>query len=245
MVDSETKSRIQFLAERKEHRDRWKDFCNSAHKLRTKLLPGEFGGLLAQVEDFTMMRYGRLRGIYEGICSLADRGIEGDFVECGTARGGGAALMSLTAAARGLDGTTWVYDTFEGLPAPSHDDPDYELALEKVGACRGEFEEVKSLFQRLGVLPQTRMVKGLFQDTLPETKPEAIAFLHLDGDWFDSTMVCLDELYDRVSTGGIIQIDDYGHWAGAKKALHQFLERKNERVSLRYLDYTGRQFLKP
>lgn len=209
------------------------------------IVPSEFSQLLAQVRNYSMMGYGRLRGLYSGICSVAERNIAGDFVECGTARGGGAALISLTARARSLDRTTWVFDTYEGLPEPSRDDPDYDLAMQKVGACRGEFTEVESLFRKLDVLNRTRMVKGLFQDTLPHTKPESISFLHLDGDWYDSTMVCLEELYDRVSPGGVIQVDDYGHWAGARKALHEFFDKRKIEVKLRYLDYTGRQFVKP
>lgn len=89
------------------------------------------------------------------------------------------------------------------------------------------------------------MVKGLFQDTLPHSEIQHIALLHLDGDWYDSTRVCLEQLYDKVSPGGVIQIDDYGHWAGARKALHEFFDHRKIQVDLKYLDHTGRQFIKP
>jgi hypothetical protein len=72
-----------------------------------------------------------------------------------------------------------------------------------------------------------------------------IAVLHLDGDWHDSVWTCFEQLYHRVSPGGIIQIDDYGHWAGARKATDTFLGRHAPGVRLRYVDYTGRQMTKP
>ena len=152
--------------------------------------------------------------------------------------------MGLSCRARGEARKLWIYDTFEGLPPPSEDDPDYELAKAREGECRGEYDEVRGLLERLQILDGVQMVKGLFQDTVPVTEVEQISLLHLDGDWYDSTMVCLEHLYDKVSPGGVIQIDDYGHWAGARKALHEFLDRRGDKVSLRYLDYTGRQFVK-
>lgn len=68
---------------------------------------------------------------------------------------------------------------------------------------------------------------------------------HLDCDWYESVKVCLDHLYDRVSPGGLIQIDDYGHWKGARKAVNEFFLRRSIEVRLRRLDYSGRQMIKP
>ena len=70
---------------------------------------------------------------------------------------------------------------------------------------------MRELFERFQILDEAQMVKGLFQDTLPHSEIQHIALLHLDGDWYDSTRVCLEQLYDKVSPGGVIQIDDYGH----------------------------------
>jgi len=153
--------------------------------------------------------------------------------------------MALTVKQLGADRMVWVFDTFEGLPAPTASDPDYEAAVPHVGGCRGELTEVRNFFARLEILDRVRLVKGLFQDTVPSSPVEAVAVLHLDGDWYESTKVCLEHFYDRVSWGGVIQIDDYGHWAGARKAVNEFLHRRGIRVGLRYLDYTGRQLMKP
>ena len=153
--------------------------------------------------------------------------------------------MALTCRPRDRARELWIFDTFEGLPAPTPDDPDYVVALSREGECRGEYQDVVNLLSELGVLENAHLVKGLFQETLPAMDLPQISVLHLDGDWYESTKVCLEYLYDRVSPGGIIQIDDYGHWAGARKALHEFFEERNIRPSLRYLDYTGRSFFKP
>ena len=234
-----------FRAERKQHRDRWADLKNSLARFRDGILPGAFGKLYQQVEPYSMMSYARLKGIYTGACDVLNRGIKGDFVECGTARGGCAALMGLTRAQRNDSRQIWIFDTFEGLPPPSEGDPDYDLAKTREGTCRGEYDEVKGLLEKLDVFKDVKMVKGLFQDTVPVSDVGAISLLHLDGDWYDSTKVCLDGLYDKVTPGGVIQIDDYGHWAGARKALHEFFDARAISVTLKYLDYTGRQFFKP
>jgi hypothetical protein len=89
------------------------------------------------------------------------------------------------------------------------------------------------------------MVKGLFQDTLGHAPIEKISLLHIDGDWYDSVMTCLQSFYDRVSPGGIVQIDDYGFWEGARKAVDDFFRQRGLAMpSLRYIDYAGRQFVK-
>ena len=66
-------------------------------------------------------------------------------------------------------------------------------------------------------------VKGWFSDTVPHHPNQPIALLRLDGDWYDSTMVCLQNLYPKVVTGGIIIIDDYYSWDGCSKAVHDYL----------------------
>ncbi|HSB10357.1 MAG TPA: TylF/MycF/NovP-related O-methyltransferase [Blastocatellia bacterium] len=206
---------------------------------------GEFARFYRLVRPYTMSSNARLRGLHRGVRHVVMNNTLGDVVECGAARGGSAALMGLTLNRLDARRTLWVFDTFEGLPPPTLDDPDFETAKLYTGTCRGELDEVEALFERLGILSNSKFVKGLFQETLPACTVEKIAVLHVDGDWYDSVRVCLDHLYDRVSPGGIIQIDDYGHWAGARKAVDEFLRQRDIDVALRRLDYTGRQFIKP
>ena len=111
------------------------------------------------------------------------------------------------------------------------------------GSFAGLLEEVSQRLSETGFLDRTVLVKGLFQDTLLRPEVERIAVMHLDGDWYDSIKVCLDSLFERVSPGGIVQIDDYGTWAGTRKATDEFVE--NHRLKLHYIDHAGRQIVKP
>lgn len=213
--------------------------------LRDSYSGSEFADLYRTVKPYTMSGNARLRGLYEAVRQVVADNVPGAVVECGTARGGSAALMGLTLKRLGAPRTLWVFDTFAGIPPPTADDPDESIARLYTGQFRGDEAEVRALFERLGIMGQARLVRGLFQDTVPGADVGPIAVLHLDGDWYESVKVCLDHLYDRVSPGGVIQIDDYGHWEGARKAVDEFLRTRSISVSLRYLDYTGRQFTKP
>jgi len=206
--------------------------------------PEPFAQLYRVVRPYTMASTARLRGLYRAVEHVVSHNIPGDLVECGTAQGGSAALLGLTITRLGGRRRLWVFDTFEGLPPPSSADPDREIAELYVGSGRGDLENVRALFARTGILPDCTLVKGLFQETLPVADVSRIAVLHLDGDWYESIKVCLDYLYDRVSLGGVIQIDDYGHWAGARKAVDEFLRARTINAPLHRLDYTGRQLLK-
>ena len=152
--------------------------------------------------------------------------------------------MALTLRQLGERRNLWLFDTFEGLPAPTADDPDYEIAKLLTGKCRGQLEEVRELFLSCGTADGVHFVKGLFQDTLPLNPIDRIALLHIDGDWYDSVRICLESLYDKVVPGGIIQFDDYGYWKGARKAVDEFLQQRGIKQPLRKLDYSGRTLIK-
>jgi O-methyltransferase len=212
---------------------------------RELLSTDEFGQLHKKVRPYTVCGNSRLRGLYGAIRYVVSENIPGDLVECGTARGGSAALMGLTLQRLSASRMLWVFDTFEGLPQATESDPDWEIAQLYTGSHRGSFSEVQALFEQMGILAQSQLVKGFFQKTLPNCDVEAVSVLHLDCDWYESVKTCLDYLYDRVTPGGVIQIDDYGHWKGARKAVDEFLRRRSIQVHLRRLDYTGRQLIKP
>jgi Macrocin-O-methyltransferase (TylF) len=205
----------------------------------------EFSQLYRKVRPFTMCGNARLRGLHRAVHYVVAKNIPGDLVECGTAQGGSASLMGLTLKRLGSPRTLWVLDTFEGLPAPTAEDPDREIAQLYTGSCRASVAEVSALFERLGILGECQLVKGRFQETLPAFGPRNIAVLHIDGDWYDSVRVCLEELFDQVSPGGVIQIDDYGHWKGARRAVDEFMKNRSIKGRLQRLDYTGRQLIKP
>jgi predicted O-methyltransferase YrrM len=212
--------------------------------LRNSFASDAFARAYRTVRPYTMSGDARLRGLYQAIQHVTERKIAGAIVECGTARGGSAALLGLAMKRFNERRPLWVFDTFEGMPPPTAADPDFEIAAPYTGSCRGDLADVTRLFERLEILGDARLVKGRFEDTLPRNDTGAIAVLHVDGDWYESVKVCLEHLYDRVSPGGIIQIDDYGHWQGARKAVDEFLEARHIAGPLRCLDYTGRQLVK-
>lgn len=221
-----------------EVRDVFLDACDAwAHT--------PFAQAYRAVRPYTMCGNARLRGLFRAVQHVVVREIPGDLVECGAARGGSAALMGLALKRLGGRKTLWVFDTFEGIPPPGEGNPDRDVGQEYAGRFRGELHDVQALFRRLGILEESRLIKGLFQETLPASPVGPIAVLHLDCDWYESVTCCLEQCYDRVSRGGIVQIDDYGHWAGARKAVEEFFRRRSLHPPLRRLDYSGRQFLKP
>ncbi len=206
--------------------------------------PSPFAQIYRAVRPYTICSNVRLRGLYRSAQCVVTQKIPGDLVECGTAHGGSAALLGLALKRLNEKRRLWIFDTFEGLPAPSNADPDLEIARLYTGDSRADLGEVSALLDQLGLGAQCELVKGLFQDTLPASAVETIAVLHIDCDWYESVKICLDQLYDRVSPGGIIQFDDYGYWAGARKAVDEFLYRRSISTPLRRLDYCGRQLIK-
>jgi hypothetical protein len=171
--------------------------------------------------------------------------IPGDIVECGVARGGSAAVMALALRGLGARRRLWLFDTFSGIPQPTTSDPDYEVARNYAGSFRASIEEIGAAFARLGIATDNiEFVSGLFQNTLASSAVSQIALLHADGDWYESIKATLEALYDRVSPGGVIQFDDYGHWLGARKAVDEFMNRRGINAELEYVDFSGRRMIK-
>lgn len=193
----------------------------------------------------TMLTIPRLFDPYEAVASLDSEGVPGDVVECGVWNGGCVGLMAIAHAnSVGPRRRFHLFDSFQGLPQPSsHDkevianfearhpgarlqDDDPELVA--IGACAGlsQASVERFLVHKLGLAKDSFIFHvGWFQDTLPRavSSIEKIALLRIDGDWYDSTKVCLEALYDRVVRNGFIIIDDYGTFSGCKKAVDEFL----------------------
>lgn len=99
---------------------------------------------------------------------------------------------------------------------------------------------------RLTRYPEERItfVKGPVEQTLNATAPDHIAVLRLDTDWYESTKAELDHLYPRLAIGGVLIIDDYGHWQGARRAVDEYFAARGEHPFLHRTDYTGRVMIK-
>lgn len=189
---------------------------------------------------------------YQAARYVALRGIAGDVVECGVWRGGSALLAALTVrelapapkakswfgkkASEAAGRKFWLYDTYEGMTPPTEVDIDLEgiSAAEYIDKysddgkwCYADEHDVRKLFDANDFSTQeVRLIKGDVVETLKTQAPEQISLLRLDTDWYESTLAELEILYPRLSTGGVLIIDDYGHWEGSRRAVDEYFADK-------------------
>jgi hypothetical protein len=158
------------------------------------------------------------------------RGVRGAIVDCGVWNGGSSLLMWKGAPSREL----WLFDSFEGMPAPT--EPDGEDASQWIGEARGAVERVRECFDRYDGGAALHIVTGWFEDTLADASEQVgpIALLHVDADWYESTRLALETFYRLVAPGGFIAVDDYGHggFPGVRLAVDEFRGRLADRAQL-------------
>ena len=203
-----------------------------------------------EVKDVTMTSPERISGLHTALQEIYNNNIAGDFVECGVWRGGNIIIAKTFFNSVNDNRTHWAYDTFEGMTPPSDHDPitaheSWEVPHVK---CLSPLDEVIENFKKFNIYDDNVcIVKGDVAITLLDTTnlPEKIAILRLDTDWYASTLVELEVLYDRLVPGGYIIIDDYGHWAGCRKAVDEFFGEGFVSVHFTRLDETGIMYKKP
>jgi hypothetical protein len=216
----------------------------------------EAASTIRAVKPWTMTSPDKLYALILAVRHIAKYKIPGDIVECGVWRGG-----SMQATARTLleAGDTsrhlYLFDTFEGMPPPSEDDRRYDgksaadlLATSARTAhvwAVAALEDVQQGMSQIGYPEdQIHYIQGTVEETVPHGAPEQISILRLDTDWYSSTKHELDTLYSRLVSGGVLLIDDYGWWEGAKKAVDEFLEETGEQLLLLRMA-SGRIAVKP
>jgi hypothetical protein len=218
-----------------------------------------------KTKSYTMTTKEVMFSTYQAARYVAQRGIKGDVVECGVWRGGSSLLAALTirkfeskksSQFRWLKNPQrkfWMYDTFEGMTKPTFRDVDVEgitathymdnFAPEGKW-CYSDKVDVESLFYSHGFgVADYYLVKGDVKETLKTEKPRSISLLRLDTDWYESTMAELEILYPLLSVGGVLIIDDYGHWKGAREAVDEFFGR-NPSILLHRVSYAVRVGIK-
>jgi O-methyltransferase len=204
-----------------------------------------------QVAPYTMTSPERIQALVDSVRYLERHHIAGAFVECGVWRGG-----SMMAAALALSGDTnrelYLFDTYEGMPPPGNLDIDYSGASavaqiandpSRVGAIAAvaHLDEVRRNMASTGYPDsQVHYIEGKVEDTVPKLAPGQIALLRLDTDWYESTHHELLHLFPRVVSGGVLIVDDYGHWKGARQAVDDYLDATGIRLLLCRIDFTGR-----
>ncbi|MEG4949690.1 TylF/MycF/NovP-related O-methyltransferase [Microcoleus sp. F8-A4] len=191
-----------------------------------------FMDLFEQVKPYTMTSVEALFALYTSVNYVLDREIPGDIIECGVWRGGSALLAALIMKARNVsDRQLYLYDTFQGMPTPTEFDVDkygrtgfemMEQYGDDIGWCYASLEDVQAAFSVHNFDFKIHFVQGDVIETLERIKPETISVLRLDTDWYESTAVEFQLLYPRLSTGGVLIVDDYGCWAGSRKATDDY-----------------------
>ena len=229
---------------------------------RKKDLAGVDPADLAIIEralPHTMTSVMRMRALIDGVRYCVKAGIDGDFAECGVWRGGSVLAMICTLQELGIDDRDiHLYDTFEGMTEPTEHDrstfdgaalEEWREAQERGDRAYPEFfgaqafneDDVRALVLGSGYPPERlHFVRGPVEETIPGAAPEKIALLRLDTDWYESTRHEMRHLYPRLSRGGVLVIDDYGHWEGARRAVDEYLAETDEQILLTAVDYTGR-----
>lgn len=157
---------------------------------------------------------------YDLCLAVLRNGVEGDFAECGVYAGAELAMMARAAMDHGLGRRVHAFDSFQGIPQPGiHDDEMLAAHQMKGGACC-PMDDVKHNLRNWGI-PEDLIVwhPGWFANTVPQFTGQ-LALLRLDGDLYESTKVCLDHLYPKLSVGGWCILDDYP-LSGARKAMHE------------------------
>ena len=217
-------------------------------------LEASFLGMYEQCKPYTRTSIERMYALYQATQYISNAKVPGAIVECGVWRGGSTMIAVLTLVeAKDTTREVWLYDTYEGMSAPSEHDRDWrgiaaadlmkrgEADKETSVWCLAPLDEVQANMRSTGYpAERVRFVKGKVEDTIPQEAPEQIALLRLDTDFYDSTAHELRHLYPRLAPGGILIIDDYGHWAGARKATDEYFAQLGRPLLLQRIDYTGR-----
>ncbi|HUL74541.1 MAG TPA: TylF/MycF/NovP-related O-methyltransferase [Vicinamibacterales bacterium] len=211
------------------------------------------------VRPYTMTSPERIHALVEAVRYVVRRRLPGAIVECGVWRGG--SMMAVARTLLELGDTSrdlYLLDTFEGMSAPT--DRDVDLSGRQADQllapstrtdatsywCYASLEDVQRSLATVGY-PEARVhyVRGKVEDTVPGQAPGEIALLRLDTDWYESTRHELQHLYPRLVSGGVLIVDDYGHWKGARQATDEFIAATPDFGLLTRIDYTGRLAIKP
>jgi O-methyltransferase len=207
---------------------------------------------------FTMTSIERMYALWQAIEYIGRAGIPGDVVECGVWRGGSSMLAALALLHTGEERRMWLYDTYEGMTAPSERDRNWRgesaaarlATQERIAGVFNDwsFATLDDVERQMATVEYPRnllnFVKGPVEITIPSNCPEMISLLRLDTDWYESTRHELEHLWPRLSVGGVLIIDDYGHWQGAREATDEFFAAHGLREMLHRIDYTGRLAIK-
>jgi O-methyltransferase len=221
------------------------------------VIPADFSDrdreLFNFVQPYTMTSPERVHALAQAARYVVEHNIPGAIVECGVWRGGSMMVVARALLELSAVRDLYLFDTFEGMTAPTENDvmildekPATELltkAKKEVATslwCCSPIDDVRENLSRTGYnLKHVHFIKGRVEDTIPARAPHSISLLRLDTDWYESTRHELFHLFPRLSPGGVLIIDDYGWWKGARQATDEYLEQHGLRLLLHRIDSTG------
>jgi O-methyltransferase len=218
----------------------------------------ELAATFKRVRRDTLTSPERIAAVVDATRYVVDAGMDGAFAECGVWRGGSMMAVALTLLELGdTDRDLYLYDTFTGMTEPSAEDRSSPYdgysphrRWRRQTAMGRQWAGVPSGFVRQRVestgYPPNRihLIEGKVEETLPAHAPDSIALLRLDTDWYASTRHELETLYPRLGDGGVLIVDDYGHYEGARRAVDEYFADRGEALLLNRIDYTGRIAIK-
>jgi O-methyltransferase len=177
---------------------------------------------------YTMARHDQIAVMTDLARRTNAENIPGDMVECGVWNGGSAAILAYFAKQSNFNRTTWLFDSFEGLPDPTVEDGPEAKEISKFVSAMENAEKALSLVN--ADMSKIRMVKGWFKDTLPTVEIPQIAMLNMDSDFYESEKLVIEKFYDSMVPGGFIYMDDFyaPHLPGCHKAIAEFFESRGE-----------------
>jgi hypothetical protein len=211
--------------------------------------------LMRAVRPFTMTSPERMYALLNAVRYVVENRLAGDITECGVWRGGSMmliakALLQLKDTERHL----YLYDTFAGMTKPSAKDstrfekrsPEESYAASKkddevVHWSYASLREVQTNLSSTGYdQSKLHFIKGPVEQTIPGTVPEKIALLRLDTDFYESSKHEMEHLFPRLVPGGVLILDDYGHWEGQRIAVEEYIKQHQLKLLLNRIDYSGR-----
>jgi len=232
------------------------------HGVNSDKIPTDFEllhlNIYKKVCNNTMTSPERIYSLIEAVQYVVKNNIEGDIVECGVWKGGSMmavaeTLQYLKSNNRGL----YLYDTYEGMSEPTEYDKTFkgDDARHLMDTDSDKEKNLVWAYSALDTVKQgmqstaypadkINYIKGKVEDTIPQNIPTKIAILRLDTDWYESTKHELIHLFPLLSDNGVLILDDYGHWAGAKKAVDEYFAEHNVKILLNRIDATGRIAIK-
>jgi hypothetical protein len=219
-------------------------------------LSREDQAIVALAKPFTMTTVEKMAALVNSIDHLTINEVPGNIAECGVWRGGSMMIVALSLLARGdTSRSLFLYDTFEGMTAPTDKDKlrDGTTATAVLNRhspgtgnwCCASLDEVRGNVLSTGYpSDKIHFIKGKVEDTIPGTLPGRLALLRLDTDWYESTKHELNHLFPLLDDRGVFILDDYASWQGAKAALDEYVKEHQLKVYLHRVDAYCRVMVK-